>query len=102
MQFVYKQFTDNDFLNVSIKEISMDDILLAPFKSLLWIAKKLQDSAQEEFANEKEAITQQLSELYMMLDTEQITQEEFDAQEEKLLDRLEVLENEFSDDNDDE
>jgi len=81
--------------------IIVDDILLAPFKSLIWIAQKLHDSAQEEFENEKEEITQKLSELYMMLDIEQITQEEFDEQEEQLLDRLEVLENEFSDDDDD-
>ncbi|ETR68042.1 MAG: gas vesicle protein GvpG [Candidatus Magnetoglobus multicellularis str. Araruama] len=77
--------------------ILIDDILLSPFKSLLWIAQKLQESAQVEFANEKEEITQQLSELYMMLDTEQITQEEFDEKEEKLLDRLEALEDDYDD-----
>jgi len=65
---------------------------------------KAQDNFRQEFSSrsqqERSNRKAYLSgiQLYMMLDTEQITQEEFDAQEEKLLDRLEVLENEFSDD----
>ncbi|KPA16524.1 Gas vesicle protein GvpG [Candidatus Magnetomorum sp. HK-1] len=72
--------------------IIVDDIILSPFKGIFWIVKKIQDAAQEEYLNKKDAVTQELSELYMMLDTEMISQEEFDKREEELLDILEALE----------
>jgi len=42
-------------------------------------------------AGESETITAALSELYMRLETEQITEVEFDTQEKVLLDRLDRL-----------
>lgn len=41
-------------------------------------------------AGESEAITASLSELYVKLETGQITEEQFDAQEKALLDRLQA------------
>jgi hypothetical protein len=67
----------------------VDDLLCAPFKGLLWVFNEIHRVAQEEQANEAQNITQQLSELYMMLDTGQITETEFDTMEQQLLDRLE-------------
>jgi hypothetical protein len=67
----------------------VDDLLCAPFKGLLWVFNEIHRVAQEEQANEVQNITQQLSELYMMLDTGQITETEFDSREKQLLDRLE-------------
>ncbi|MEI7673137.1 MAG: gas vesicle protein GvpG [Deltaproteobacteria bacterium] len=69
----------------------IDDILLAPAKGLLWVFKEIQHAVEEEQANEAEAITTKLSELYMMLETGQMTEAEFDAAEKELLDRLDAI-----------
>jgi hypothetical protein len=69
----------------------VDDILLSPVKGVLWVFREIHDAAQQELAGESETITAALSELYMRLETEQITEAEFDAQEKVLLDRLDRL-----------
>lgn len=69
----------------------VDDLLLAPFTSLLWIFKELHKAVQQEVAGEAEAVTRALSELYMQLETGVITEEEFATQEARLLDRLEAI-----------
>jgi hypothetical protein len=69
----------------------VDDILLSPVKGVLWVFKEIHDAAQQELAGESETITASLSELYMRLETSQITEAEFDAQEKTLLDRLDRL-----------
>lgn len=69
----------------------VDDILLSPAKGLLWVFREIHNAAQQELAGESETITAALSELYMRLETEQITEAEFDAQEKALLDRLDRL-----------
>ena len=69
----------------------IDDILLAPAKGVLWVFEEIHDAAQQELAGESETITAALSELYMRLETGQITEMEFDAQETVLLDRLDRL-----------
>lgn len=81
----------------------VDDILLAPVRGLFWIFKEIHRAAEEEQANEAEAITTRLSELYMMLETGQMTEAEFDAAEKTLLDRLDAIkEREGSEEEDDE
>lgn len=74
----------------------IDDILLSPVTSMFWLFKELHKRAGQEQAEEGTAITRQLSELYMMLETGRITEEEFDAQEEILLDRLDAFNARFS------
>jgi hypothetical protein len=69
----------------------LDDILLFPIKSILWIFREIHNAAQQELATEAETITAELSELYMMLETGRITEAEFDAQEKELLDRLDEI-----------
>ncbi|MFO0795479.1 MAG: gas vesicle protein GvpG [Candidatus Brocadiaceae bacterium] len=69
----------------------IDDILLSPAKGLFYIFKQIHKAAEDDFMNE-ENITVQLSELYMMLETGKITEEEFDKKESELLDRLEQIE----------
>ncbi len=66
----------------------LDDLLLAPFRGLLWLINEIQRAAQEEQAGEAENIRQELVELYMKLETGRITEAEFDARERQLLDRL--------------
>lgn len=69
----------------------VDDLLLAPIRGLLWIFGKIHDAAQEEIAGEADAITEELRELYMMLETGRITEADFGARERTLLDRLEAV-----------
>ena len=69
----------------------IDDILMAPARGLFWIFKEIGNAVEEEQANEAQAITAKLSELYMMLETGQMTEAEFDAAEKALLDRLDAI-----------
>jgi len=59
----------------------LDDILLFPIKSILWMFREIHNAAQQELATEAETITADLSELYMMLETGRITEDEFDTRE---------------------
>ena len=67
------------------------DILLFPIHGVLWLGRKIHDAAQDEIDNEAEALTVQLSELYMMLETGKISEEEFAAEEKILLERLDRI-----------
>ena len=69
----------------------IDDVLLSPAKGLFYIFKQIHKAAEEEFLNE-ENISAELSELYMMLETGKITEEEFNKRESELLNRLEQIE----------
>ena len=69
----------------------IDDLLMSPVKGVLWVFREIRDVAEKELAGESEAITGALSELYMKLETGQITEAQFDAQEKVLLDRLDRL-----------
>jgi len=69
----------------------IDDILLSPLHGIFWVVRKVHEAAQQEQESEMDNITAQLTELYMRLETKQITEEEFDAQEKPLLDRLDQL-----------
>lgn len=71
----------------------IDDILLFPFRRMLWIFKEIHKAAQQGLIDEAETITVELSELYMMLETGRLSESEFDAREKELLDRLETLQN---------
>jgi hypothetical protein len=68
--------------------VLVDDVLMFPFQSILWIFREIYNAAQEEMTNEADSITTQLSSLYMRLETGRITEAEFDAEEKILLERL--------------
>ena len=69
----------------------IDDLLLAPVKGILWVFREIYDAAQQEMAGEREPIIAALSELYMRLETGQISEAEFETREKKLLDRLDRI-----------
>jgi hypothetical protein len=69
----------------------IDDILLSPMRGFFWIFREIYNAALEETANEADSITMKLSELYMMLETGSISEQEFDVLEKELLDRLEAI-----------
>jgi hypothetical protein len=71
--------------------VLVDDLLLFPVHSLLWIFREIHNAAQQELANESESITAELSNLYMMLETGKISEEEFAGEEKTLLDRLDRM-----------
>lgn len=69
----------------------IDDLLFAPAKGMLWVFEQVRDAVEEERAGEADAITETLRQLYMQLEQGVITEEMFDAEERRLLDRLDVL-----------
>lgn len=70
----------------------LDDLLLFPLKGVLWIGKKLDEAVQAELEENKVALQQKLSELYMQLSLGDITEEEFDEAEALVLDQMEAME----------
>jgi hypothetical protein len=74
----------------------IDDLLLSPIKGVLWVFREIHEAAQQELAGESDAITAALSELYQELETGRITEAEFDAQEQVLLERLDRLQEEMT------
>lgn len=68
----------------------LDDILIKP---LLFIFKKIHETAKEEIENESQVITAMLTDLYMRLEAGSITESEFDDEEKRLLDRLDDIDN---------
>ena len=82
----------------------IDNILFSPVKGIHWIFKEVHKLAEEELSGESDRIRESLVELYMQLETDQITEEEFDRQESHLLDRLDTLDEDdamIGDDDDD-
>lgn len=70
----------------------IDSILLSPVKGFMWLVRELHNAAQQEIEGETQRLTHRLSTLYMMLETEQITPEQFETQEREILERLAQLE----------
>ncbi|MFY9259551.1 MAG: gas vesicle protein GvpG [Gallionella sp.] len=66
----------------------LDKLITTP---LMWIAREINEAVQKEQVDESESITRSLSELYMRLETGEITEAMFEAEETKLLDRLDAI-----------
>jgi hypothetical protein len=71
--------------------VLVDDLLMLPIRSVLWIFREIHNAAQEELASETESITAELSNLYMMLETGKLSEQEFAAEEKTLLERLDRI-----------
>ncbi len=69
----------------------IDDILLLPVKGFLEIIKKIRDMALEELEDTPEKLQRELLDLQMALETEQITEAEYQTKEKNVLERLEAL-----------
>jgi len=70
----------------------IDDLLLAPLRGLTAVARSVHDAARDHIENERQALRNEMNDLYMQLETGEITEEEFDWREEEILDRLDALE----------
>lgn len=69
----------------------VDDILFSPVKGITWVFKQIHQLAEEELEGEADRIRNSLTELYMMLETGEISEEEFERRETQLLDKLDAL-----------
>jgi hypothetical protein len=69
----------------------LDDILLAPFKGLAAVCRKVQDAAEENLKAQEKEVLATLAELYHELEVGRIDNDEFNTRECSLLDRLENL-----------
>lgn len=69
----------------------VDDAVMFPLRGLLWIFEEIRDAAEQELREEANAITLQLQQLYGMLESNAISEAEFDRREGELLDRLDQL-----------
>ena len=70
----------------------IDDLLLMPARGIMAAFREIHNAVQQESANESESIRTELGELYMRLETKQLSEAEFDQREKELLDRLDELE----------
>jgi hypothetical protein len=78
----------------------IDDLLMMPARGIMAVFREVHNAAQQDAANEAETIRNELSELYMLLETQQLSEADFDAREKVLLDRLDEIEKEKSDQSD--
>ncbi|MBI5123351.1 gas vesicle protein GvpG [Candidatus Roizmanbacteria bacterium] len=69
----------------------IDDILLAPIKGIVWIAEKIRDMALEELEDTPEKLKRELLDTQLLLETDQITEEEYKKREKDILERLSAL-----------
>jgi hypothetical protein len=67
----------------------IDDILLAPLNAVVWLGKKLNDAAVNEFSDEGN-IKEKLMELQLRFELDEISEEELIKQENELLERLNI------------
>ena len=74
----------------------IDKLLLSPIYVTIWAARQVDNAIRQERDAEPERITADLSELYMMLETGQLTEAEFGVREKELLDRLDLIQEQKS------
>jgi len=70
----------------------IDDLLMMPARGIMAAFREIHNAVQQDSANESESIRTELSELYMRLETKQLSEAEFDQREKELLDRLDEIE----------
>jgi len=68
----------------------IDDILFSPLKFTIWLGQKLRDAAYQELTDESK-IHEGLLQLQMRYEMEEIGQEEYEKQEGRLMEQLEVI-----------
>lgn len=70
----------------------IDNLAFAPVRGLMWIFREVQKAAEHALHEEYESITTELSQLYLMLEKHEISEEVFEIREKQLLDRMDELE----------
>ena len=67
----------------------IDDILLAPVKSVIWLTKKINEVVEKELYDEGR-IKKELMDLQLRFELNEISEEEYIKQEKELLARLDA------------
>ena len=68
----------------------LDDILFSPLKLTIWLGQKLRDAAYNEMTDESK-IHEGLLHLQMQFEMEEISEEEYEKQETRLMEQLEMI-----------
>jgi len=68
----------------------IDDLLFAPFKGVLFVAEKINEVIGKEMSDEG-AVKERLMVLQLKFEMEEISEEEYDRQEDELLQLLEEI-----------
>ncbi len=68
----------------------LDDILFSPLKLTIWLGQKLRDAAYNEMTDESK-IHEGLLHLQMRFEMEEISEEEYEKQETRLMEQLEMI-----------
>ena len=68
----------------------LDDILFAPINGLIFVAKKINDVVEKETSDEG-FVKEQLMALQLRFELDEIDEEEYDREEDELLDKLERI-----------
>ena len=69
----------------------IDDLLLAPFRGLLFVLREIESAARAELATERDRLMSTLGALNRDFEEGRLTESEFEAEEQILLKRLERL-----------
>jgi len=65
----------------------IDDLLMAPFNGIIFLAKKINEVIEKETSDEG-SIKERLMELQLKFEMDEITEEEYDEREDELLKML--------------
>lgn len=68
----------------------IDDIFLAPLKGVIWLGEKVNEVVEKELSDEG-LIKEKLMELQLQFELDEIDEEEYNREEEKLLARLDAI-----------
>lgn len=68
----------------------IDDILLAPFKGLVWLAEEFKKMGEKELFDE-DGVKTKLMELQFRFELDEISEEEYKRSEDELLAQLETI-----------
>lgn len=68
----------------------LDDILFSPVNGVVWLGKKIKETAEAEMFDESK-IYESLFALQMKLELEEITEKEYQERETELMERMEEI-----------
>jgi hypothetical protein len=68
----------------------LDDILFSPIKLTIWLGEKLRDAAYNEITDESK-IHEGLLQLQMQFEMDEISEAEYEKQETRLMEQLEMI-----------
>jgi hypothetical protein len=69
----------------------IDDVLMSPFKGFMFLAREVANAVDKERENRKLNLMSDLTALHKMIESGEISDDEFDEREAEILDQLEQL-----------